>query len=129
MIRLGDRTAERLHKVELGPFNEKVYKGFRRFESTRENLFSEEKVKWYMPEGVADSHAIEIHPRKKWERFLPIVREPRKLHSHLHKKTHFKASQEVYLNGEDKINLGDIKIVEMIKDIQRVVNKTRKNRL
>ena len=21
-----------------------------------------------MPEGVADSHAIEIHPRKKWER-------------------------------------------------------------
>ena len=84
MIRLGDRTAERLHKVELGPFNEKVYKGFRRFESTRENLFSEEKIKWYMPEGVADSHAIEIHPRKKWERFLPIVREPRKLHSHLH---------------------------------------------
>ena len=44
VIRLGDRTAERLHKVELGPFNEKVYKGFRRFESTRENLFTEEKV-------------------------------------------------------------------------------------
>ena len=70
-----------------------------------------------MPEGVADSHAIEIHPRKKWERFLPIVREPRKLHTHLHNKTYFKASQEVNLNSEEKISMNDIKIVELVKDI------------
>ena len=92
-------------------------------------MFSEERVKWYMPEGGADSHAIEIHPRKKWERFLPIVREPKQLHSHLHDKTYFKASQEVYLKGQEKISMNDIKIVELVKDIQRVVNKNRKNKL
>lgn len=129
MFRLSDRTAERLQKAELGPFNEKIYKGFKRFENTKQNLFAEEKVTWYMPEGVADTTILEIKARKKWERFLPIVREPRKLHSHLHNKTHFKASHEVYLNGENKIDLDDIKIVEMIKDIQREVNKTRRIRL
>ena len=71
-----------------------------------------------MPEGGADArHVVVIHPRKKWERFLPIVREPKLLHSHLHNKTHFKASVEVFLQGKEKINMQDVKMVEMIKDI------------
>ena len=92
VIRIADTTADRLYKSELSPFNQQIVKGHNRYEKIKKNLFTEEAVTWVMPEAGADQTHVQIHPRSKWGRFLPKVTEPKKLHCHLHQKTHFKGS-------------------------------------
>lgn len=52
----------------------------------------------------------------------------RELMGYLHKKTHFNASIALAHNTDksQKVNLDDAHVVELCKDIQKVVNRRRK---
>ena len=66
-----------------------------------------EVINWYMKEAEGGTHHIELAPQSKWEKILPIVREPKSVLGHLHKKTYFKSTNAMNFR-KDKVNLDDI---------------------
>lgn len=70
-----------------------------------------------MPQSVDGKHEIEIAPKGKYTRQLPVVTSPKQVMSHLHKKTHFKSTRELQTYKQSKIDLSDHRVRDMVKDI------------
>lgn len=43
-----------------------------------------ETIKWYMPEAIDNSHVLEINEKTGWGKYLPYMKEPKAILSHLH---------------------------------------------
>jgi hypothetical protein len=59
-------------------------KGIKRLEKLKMQNYTPETIKWFMPELTEKGHILEIGPEKLWEKYLPIVKQPRSVLGHLH---------------------------------------------
>lgn len=65
-------------------------------------------VTFFLPEpGLDGKHVQVIEPDSKWEKTVPIVKDPKAVRSHLHSKTHYKSVHGVLMD-ESKIDLSDL---------------------
>lgn len=79
---------------------------------------------------VDGQNVVEVGPSCPWKKHLPIVKDAKQVHGHLHNKTHFKSTHTFFLQPDsDKVDLEDREVCNMIKDIQKVVSKKRKSAL
>jgi hypothetical protein len=112
----------------MNPLNFEPPKGIHKFKRTKEKLFMPETVKWYMPVSVGGKHEVELGPASPWAKNLPFVKDARKVHGHLHSKTHYKSTHSFYLESDTKkVDLEDREVCQMIKDIQKIALNKRKS--
>lgn len=95
------------------------------FQRTRQKLFMPDVVTFFLPEGLDGKHVEVIESESKWDKTVPILKNPKAVHSHLHNKTHYKSVHGVLMD-DSKIDLADIENQERIKQIQKSVNAKRR---
>lgn len=125
-FRFSTNTAERLLAAQLSPFNEFPVQGINKYKETKQKYYMPETVKWYMKAAENNTHHIDLGPKSKWEKNLPFLRDPKLILGHYHKRTHFKSAHALNFLNANKIDLDDIHVTEMMKNMQVSSNKTNK---